>query len=130
MRWKIFNPPYRWIPSTILRNLYSCFLDIYYGIWNVIRWTPVIWCDFDYDWYFLANIMRYKLRRMSKVFGEALPKEARQTLICAELIDRLIEDDFLEPLTKANIERDDERKRYWSEMLGDQIGKNLRRWWI
>jgi len=113
---------YRWLPRTILPNLYLFAYDIYIGIRNIIRWTPVIWYDRDYDWAYLAGIMEYKLRRMSKLFKEHghhvnSDRDALETLICAELLHRLIEDD--------NRRQND----WYCKEFGRRLGKYMLHWW-
>jgi len=105
-------------------------INLYCGIKNIIRWTPVIWNDEDWDWEYLANILEYKFRRMSKIFAKAewsysSKRDARDTLICAELIKRLKADDD----TGVNIYIHAARMISWNKMLGDIIGRRLQYWW-
>jgi len=129
----IFRIPYRWLPSTFFANVYSMWHDICHGIANVIRWIPVIWFDEDYDWSPLAEIMEWKLRRMSKVLYNGhhvgSNKDAKRTLICAEILKRIREDKPIEPITRISVERDMARKKEWGELMGKIIGKHLRGWW-
>lgn len=115
--------------------------DIGHGIRNVIRWTPVIWFDKDFDWYDLAAIMEYKLRRMAKVseHGRQLegPRIARQMRVCAELLRRMREDEYVGQECEQSpnalrsykgevmLMREIQDQRY----LGLLIGKYLMRWW-
>jgi hypothetical protein len=105
--------------------------DFYHGIKNIIRWIPIIWEDYDWDWEYLANIMEYKLRRMSKQFKKDSPwsysanRNSKDTLICAELIKRIRADDD----TGGNYKIHSERMKSWNKMLGDIIGKRLQHWW-
>ncbi len=112
---------YRWTIRTIPWNIKWIFDDIVDGIYNMFRWIPVIWKDQDWDWLFLARIMEYKFRRMSKVFENGCHsnayKDARRTLICAELLKRIIEDD--KP----------EMNQFYQEYLGRLIGKYFLGWW-
>lgn len=100
------------------------------GIRNIIRWTPVIWADEDWDWEYLAHIMEWKLRKMSCNFKEygitvGSDKNAQEMLTCAELIERLRKDDFTGVKATEHLGRMEE----WQKMLGDLIGKKLRSWW-
>ena len=75
------------------------FYAVYRGIRNIIRWTPVIWHDEDFDGEFLMSVMEWKLRKMSKYFTDygchiGSDKEAREMLICAEVIKRLRAEDL------------------------------------
>lgn len=130
--------PYRWLLRTIIPNLTSAGYDIFYGVINIIRWIPVIWSDRDYDWAFLAQIMEYKLRRMSKLFENGhhvlSHRDSRRMLICAELLKRLHTESYAcyrngLPINKANVQRDELVGMYYQEYLGKIIGKYLRGWW-
>ena len=122
--------PYRWMWKTVHRNINALFWWIVDGIRNVIKWVPVIWGDFDYDWEFLARIMEFKLRNMSENFSgtdiTCCDKTAEETLICAELLKRLIDDDS----SGVSINIHSARSEEWQEMLGKTIGRKLRNWWI
>jgi hypothetical protein len=114
---------------------------IYYGIQNLIRWTPIIWNDRDWDWIFLAKIMQYKLRRMNAahITGHHVssPRYARQTLICAELLKRLIDDEvykislegFGKKYSREWFLRQENRRKLDSRYLGKILGKYLLHWW-
>lgn len=118
--------PYRWLPRTFFPNLYWIFYYIFRGVKNWFRWAPVVWFDEDWDWGFLASIMEYKLRRMSKCIGNGChinaKRDAKQMLICAALLKRMIEDEY------------DWRKNPYvsirdQKYLGLMIGKHLMKWW-
>lgn len=73
--------------------------NIVRGIRNVIHYLPIIWRDRDWDHTYLLQLMEFKLRRMSKFFKEEDllvhdERSSKETLICAELLKRLVEDDY------------------------------------
>ena len=134
MKMGIFDIPYRWTWRTILPILGHCWYSVRHGIVNIFRWIPVIWHDEDFDWEYLASVMEWKLRRMSRVFqkhGHHLfsDRDARRTLICAELLKRIRQDEWLEPITRSSVHRHSTRMKEWQEMLGKIIGKHLTGWW-
>jgi hypothetical protein len=120
--------PYRWLPRTILPNLKSFLNDIVYGIKNLIKWTPIIWIDRDWDWYFLAKILKYKISNMAKYerkYGHHVraEKDAHDMEICVEYLRRILEDDpDLDP---------DEWKRHQSHCkeFGRILGRKMLSWW-
>ena len=118
---------------TIPRIARAALNDVRCGVRNIIRWIPVIWGDQDWDWYFLAKIMEWKLRRMHPVFKHGCHigsnRDARRILICTELLKRLIADEHIEPITRPNVLRHNQRMSEWQEMLGRYLGKHLREWW-
>ena len=127
--------PYRWLPSTFFANISWFFYSIRRGVKNIIRWTPIIWGDEDFDWEYLAKIMETKMRWMSKhikkydrvVDGGEIAKEL---LICAELLKRLTDDNMDDMVMNgANVLRHERRMKGWRLMLGRLIGKKLRCWW-
>jgi len=134
--------PYRWLPSTIYSNLNAMYHDLKHGVGNILRWIPVIWFDRDWDWEYLAEVMEYKLRRMSKGFTKwghhiRSDRDAQNMLICAELLKRLRLDNW-EDLDGSTVirtsdryvfKRHDARIRYDQEYLGRLLGKHLRSWW-
>jgi hypothetical protein len=112
---------------TFIKNIKYALHDIYRGIVNIFHWLPVIWVDRDFDWAYLARIMEFKFRRMNhsfKTFG-CRNNDARELLICAELLKRLIADDE----KNLNFKIHKARMDGWSEMLGKMIGKKFRAWW-
>lgn len=136
----IFRVPYRWLPRTFWTNIHSCWIDIKYGIYNIFRWIPVIWFDADFDWSYLAVVMEYKLRRMSKTLGAGhhlhCERDARQTLICAELLKRLQSEDYYENADKVYPDRGTRWAKHISmqekqdqDYLAMMIRKYLRNWW-
>ena len=141
----IFKPAYRLSFRTFPSWLLDHFQDIYYGIRNIVRWTPVIWFDADFDWCYLAEIMEYKLRRMSKVFetGHHLHRErdAHQTLICAALLRRLMDEPYFDNADArfATDGRPKHRNRAWADHIRMQneqdmalflkTFRHLRNWW-
>lgn len=122
--------PYRWTWRTAHKNINYKFWSIVHGIKNIIRWTPVIWDDVDYDWEPLARVMEFKFRTMAKNFeGTGITccdETSKETLICAELLKRLIGDDS----SGVSFDKHRVRSEEWQEMLGEMIGKKLRNWWI
>jgi hypothetical protein len=139
---RFYRVPYRWLPSTFFRNIWSILEDLFwYGPKNVLRWIPVIWLDEDDDWSFLAEIMEYKLSRMAKGFEEwghhvGSKKDARRMRICALLLKRLSEDKYSDNASKGyrygskawadewkNVTAQDE------ELLFTIMHKHWREWW-
>lgn len=137
-----FQVPYRWIPRTFFENVWSVLEDLFwYGPRNMIRWAPVIWLDGDFDWASLADIMQYKITRMSNYFEKHgsyvdVKKDARQMRVCALLLKRLSEDKYSDNAAKAfgyggkawreeqdNVAKQDE------ELLFSIMRKHWRGWW-
>lgn len=135
-----FRVPYRWIPRCWWKNITAIFDDLRYGVYNVIRWIPVIWFDVDWDWSALARVMEYKLRRSAKLETEhghhtTSKKDGKDMLICANLLQRLIEDEYSDRAMKVFSDRRQAYKiaagvqHHDQYLLGKIIGKHLTHWW-
>lgn len=137
----IWRVPYRWLPRTFWKNIRSMAEDIFYGIRNVMRWTPVIWFDADFDWEYLAVVMEYKLNRMADALkdGHHVGSEidARRCRVCAQLIARLRGGivDYADNAkkffgdTSFAVKRAGEQQKADKRYLGLLIGKYLDHWW-
>jgi hypothetical protein len=136
----MFRVPYRWLPSTILPNLQSCWWDIRDGVRNLWRWLPVIWFDCDWDWCYLAELMEVKLRRMAEHEerrGHHVTSllDAKRQRVCAELLRRLREDDYFRNAERrfghTGLAADFamQQRRADQRYLGVLLGKYLTHWW-
>lgn len=92
-----------------MMNLW-CKMRIYnyirYGIKNIFRWFSTIWSDRNWDSYFLYKILRKKLSLMEDNFrkygyGINSERNADKIHICVLLLDRLINDNYID-LTYKN----------------------------
>lgn len=119
---------------------------VWRGLCNVCRWAPVIWDDVDWDWDCLAKVMEFKLRRMSVCLENGHHtngwRDAKQCLVCAELLKRLQEDNYFEnagfregfndlptDIQWSACVKADAMQRQDQEYLGKMIGKHLTGWW-
>lgn len=70
----------------------------YIGVRNIIKWSPVIYQDRQWDFTYLYDILRFKLNEMQKFFDskQAISldseKRALQMRKCIRLIDKLSKD--------------------------------------
>jgi hypothetical protein len=133
----IFRFPYRWLPRTLWPNLRSSFYDVTNGIRNIIRWTPVIWFDADFDWEYLAAIMEQKLRWMVQNtehwHHEGADKQHQEMLACAEAIARLRDDNYFTEALVGHSTREAiqiaAQKTRADEKLFSKLLQGMRWWW-
>jgi hypothetical protein len=130
------------LPRTFFTNVWWIVCDLFwYGPKNVIRWAPVIWLDFDYDWSFLAEIMEYKISRMANLSEKygchvKAKRDARRMRICALLLKRLKEDNYSDNAatafgygTKAWCKEQKNVAEQDEELLFTIMRKHWREWW-
>jgi hypothetical protein len=104
--------------------------DIYIGVGNIFRWSPVIFFDRDFDWAFLAHIMHYKLTRMAKLFekyGHHVNKarDVRNMRVCVALLKRMMDDNY----DCGFNHKDFKGYKRDQEYLGKVLGKHFQSWW-
>lgn len=103
------NVPHYWKIKRIL-DIKGHYRNVRYGIANLYFFFNLVWNDRDYDWIFLAKLMRFKLSRMEHMirnYGCHLHNErdADQIKRCVILLDRIIEDDYSDGIYKAHDEK-------------------------
>ena len=81
-----------------------------YGIENLIKWAPVIWTDRNWDNYFIYKVLRHKLHLTEQNIrynGHHVRniEDANKIKTCVLLLDRLIEDDYHEKVSKKYHEK-------------------------
>lgn len=57
-----------------------------------------LWNDFDFDWVYLLQIMKFKMERMAKAMDKGMtvsaPRHAKEIRHAIAVIDRIINDDY------------------------------------
>lgn len=84
----------------VIRNILSFSRNIQYGVSNLVRWTPVIWNDRDWDHYYFYVILKKKLESMLNEHTKYNPFEDKDVTIdyistAVELVNKLMKDSYL-----------------------------------
>ncbi len=63
-------------------------------IYNLIRWTPIIWRDQDWDHTFIFEILKFKLKNQAEYIGgkdrhTRAKRDAEMMMTCVRLIDKV-----------------------------------------
>jgi len=104
------------------------FRNIKLGIPNLIKWTPVIWKDRDWDQHFLYVILQFKLKQMEQLqrkYGISTNSKdyADQMKVCILLLERIIKSDYLMNTLKPHEEKWGESKLDF-DRIPDKPGLN------
>lgn len=95
------------------------------GICNIIRWLPYVWADRQWDFGFLEDILKFKLKMMEdffysdKVHIEDAKEMADQIKECRQMLEKAHGNDF-----KTFDEEYEMRKKAYT-FMGEHIGG----WW-
>jgi hypothetical protein len=65
---------------------------------NLIRWFPIIWKDSDYDYRFIFEILKTKLKHQAEYIGKhgshlSAERDAEKMMLCVRLIQR-VQDEY------------------------------------
>lgn len=128
---------YRWFRWDLSHLHYT----LYYGVRNLIKWFRVIWRDRNYDYAFMLDIMRFKIKNLADLHHEHenFHRESRMR-ICIKLIDRIKNEYYWEPHydqietdSKMSMELMKECKAKHEKalrLLFKIMGQDIETWWI
>lgn len=100
------------IYSFYRRKFYYPYLDYLSGFSkrakNCIKYFPLIWNDRDWDYHYILILLKTKLEKMIPIFENGYhtgsKKSAKEIKICVNLLERLIEDNYIS-LSSDEIEK-------------------------
>lgn len=108
------------------------FRNIKYGIQNLIIWFPIIWQDRDWDQWFIYKTLQFKLKQTEKLqreYGNSIQSEniADKIKLCINLLDRLINDEYLEYCLKPHEKKWGRSKLIWTPLPDNEAMCTLTR---
>lgn len=98
--------------------------NLIWNIRNILRWIPRLWNSYDWDYYFLLHVMRYKLQDMESFFRGPDPV-IRESLEVADQIAHAIQ--LLDAAFDGGDSIEDQNRRYVE--FWDYVRDNVRGWW-
>ena len=92
--WKL----YRWF----LWDVKYVHKTVWIGIKNLWKWFPIIWKDRDWDYYYIYQVLKFKLEKQAKHLGEknwheSSKRDAEVMMTCVRLINKLQNEEYYEP---------------------------------
>lgn len=89
-----------------MKLIKKIYLDIKYGITNLIKWFPTIWSDRDWDYAFLMIILNKKLKSMSDLHykhghAEKSSRIALDLLVASNLANRIAKENYVNEAFKG-----------------------------
>lgn len=110
-----------------------------YQIKNLIRWFPLIWNQYPWDFYFITEMIRSQLLHMAdyfdsdKAYSVNSSYNAKRMRLIAKLMDNVYNEKYLmehqtemEKLYgKSSIEFEDTGKTYYDDKTGKDVSYNI-----
>jgi hypothetical protein len=122
--WKL----YRWF----LWDVKHVHKTVWTGIKNLWRWFPIIWKDRDWDYYYIFQVLKFKLEKQAKHLGG---RDAELMMTCVRLINKLQNEEYYEeyydsrPMNNEMMYKcqaqHDKAKRLLFKIMNDRIDS----WW-
>jgi hypothetical protein len=109
------------------------------GVKNLVRWFSVIWKDRDWDYYYILEIYKTKLKFQSEHFRKYgyhvdSKRDAERMELCIRLMERvqceyymdeLLNEDLTHEMVEKAISKNDKARR----LLFKLLEQNIERWW-
>jgi hypothetical protein len=75
-------------------DIKQLFRDIKRYIYNIIKWSPILWKDRDYDYEYILNVLAFKLQNISKYIDKhksykGYKRDVERINLCIRLLDKL-----------------------------------------
>jgi len=113
----------------------------YKRIKNIIRWIPVLWKDKDWDYWYIFEILKTKLKFQSEHFRkygyhELSERDAEKMELCVRLIDKVQNEYYIDEMLSKKSVLDDEiielaayKHDKAKRILFKLLEENIERWW-
>ena len=106
--WKL----YRWVRWELpYQHKY-----IKYGVKNLYNWFWIIWKDRDWDYYYIFQVLKFKLEKQAKHLNG---RDAELMMTCVRLIDNLQNESY------PSYTQHNKAKRLLFKIMND----NIESWW-
>lgn len=97
----IRNWGYRLIKNTWLKYIHNAWNYMKNGIVNLFKWRKVIWKDRDWDYHFILDVLKFKIKntrdyilKCNRIGDEDQDRIKRYTTIAIKLIDAIREETY------------------------------------
>ncbi len=113
----------------------------YRRVKHIIRWIPVLWKDRDWDYYYIFEILKTKLKFQSEHFRKhgyhvSSERDAERMELCIRLIDKVQNEYYLDeqlmkkdPIIDKDIENAIRKHDKAKKLLFNILENNIESWW-
>ena len=101
---------------------------------NIIRWLPVLWNDYDWDHWFIYQILKTKLKHQSRHLKQNYDFVHSQRInLCIRLIEKVQNEEYIDlsqPWTKESMDHSFNKHKKARKLLFKLLEHNIEKWWI
>lgn len=83
-----------------VKNLIYWFKRKFWQIRNVIKWLPVIWGQFDFDYHYSLEVFKFQLKKQAqfleskKSYTQSAPYNAQRIRTVLKLMDKVYDEEY------------------------------------
>jgi hypothetical protein len=75
-------------------DIKQLFRDIKRYIHNIIKWSPILWRDRDYDYWYILDSLQFKIKNTSKYIAKhkhyaGYKRDVERMNLCVRLLDKI-----------------------------------------
>jgi hypothetical protein len=131
--WKL----YRWIRWELpYQHKY-----IKYGVKNLYKWFWIIWKDRDWDYYYIFQVLKFKLEKQANRLGErnwheSSKRDAELMMTCVRLIDKVQNESYYDeyyneskPMTNESMHKCHAQHNKAKRLLFKIMNDRIESWW-
>lgn len=79
---------------TIMYKINEYFQTIALYLKNIIKWSPILWTDRDYDQWYILNVLQFKIQKTAKYFNiqkryVGYERDIERMLLCVKLLEKI-----------------------------------------
>jgi len=105
------------------------------GIKNIIFWTPKVWSNYDFDYYYSIKMFRLQLEQQALRSDKGIHLnayiDAQKIRMVLRLMDKVYNEYYFEPFHEGTmtLKECNEKQERAHKLLWDLIGYYIRFWW-
>lgn len=85
--------------NNICTNIKDYYYNLKYYVKNIIKWSPILWSDRDWDHSYILNALKFKIQCTSKYINlhkryEGYERDVERMNLCIKLIDKYLSSDY------------------------------------
>ena len=126
--WKL----YRWF----LWDVKHVHKTVWIGIKNLWRWFPIIWKDRDWDYYYIFQVLKFKLEKQAKHLNKyGSERDAELMMTCVRLINKLQNEEYYEayydskPMNNEMMHKCQAQHNKAKHLLFHILNERIDSWW-
>lgn len=116
----------------MFRSIKKLFLRIK----KVARWIPILWKDYDYDHWFIYQVLKLKLKHQSQYLSKyGQINDSNRINLCIKLIEKVQNEEYIDAAlaepewNKESMQIANQKHNKARKLLFKIIEQDIEKWW-